>query len=516
MSSAAPDTTALPGVTVAEHRLHPAYLILGAGQAIRSLIPVIALAVWKSPWWSWIALGALIAVGAVLAWWRRTYQVQDRTLRVRSGIVRRTVTTVPISRITALETHRGLVQRILGVSALRVQTPGDGEHSSVHLSCLSPARLTEVRAALSPGANRPGGGPPDAVPVAVRTSDARVGSAAEARAAVRRHWAGETPPAESARTIAVLGRRELILAAVTGVSVPLVVAGGAAVWSRAQEYLPEVQRKWLQHEVFGRGAVTVLVLAGLLALALAVAVVTTSLRLAGFTLLRDGDRLRTTRGLLSQRTASVAVERIQAVRVVESFWRRRLGLCEVMLEVSGVNGRDSAGRVLFPIVARSGVADLLARALPELGDTAVDLEPVPARSRRRYATRPLLTAAGLTGAAFLLMPGDWAWLAVLPLPVAVQVAVGRAADAGWHVDPRLSVFRWRRITARHTVIARTTRVQYTSQRTTWFAQRAGLRGVQIALSSRRTAGIAYLERVDADAALHRIGRRRRLVVPATS
>src|SRR6478736_2394843 len=209
-----------PSRVVAEHRLHPAYLVLGTGRAVRSLIPVIAIAVWKAPWWVWVVLGVLVLLGAVASWWTHTYQVADGLLRVRAGVLHRSVTTVPIGRITALETERGLVQRILGVSALRVQTPGDGEHSSVHLSCLSPARLTEVRAALSPGANRPGGGPPDAVPVAVRTSDARVGSAAEARAAVRRHWAGETPPAESARTIAVLGRRELILAAVTGVSVP--------------------------------------------------------------------------------------------------------------------------------------------------------------------------------------------------------------------------------------------------------------------------------------------------------
>jgi len=313
--------------------------------------------------------------------------------------------------------------------------------------------------------------------------------------------------------IAVVGTRDLLMAALTGVSVPIIVAGGLVAWTRAQDYLPRPQREWLQHVVFGRGMATILVLLGLLVLAVLVGVVSTSLRLARFTLLRDGDRLRTTRGLLSQRTGSVAIDRIQAVRLVEGFWRRRFGLCEVLLEVAGVGGASSAGRVMFPIVARNRVDDLLARALPELPVPPSRLTPSPQRARRRFLTTPLWVAAALTLLATLL-PGWWALVAALPFPFAIWVALGRARDAGWSVGPELSVFRWRRLFARHTVIARTARVQFSTQHAGWFSHRAGLRGVRIALSSRHTAGVPYLERSDADRALHLIGRRR--VVPSTS
>jgi uncharacterized membrane protein YdbT with pleckstrin-like domain len=168
---------------------------------------------------------------------------------------------------------------------------------------------------------------------------------------------------------------------------------------------------------------------------------------------------------------------------------------------------------LFPIVATDQVDDLLARALPELPQRPALLTPTPDRARRRYLTRPMWVAAALTLLA-ALVPGWWAMLAVLPFPAAIWVALGRGRDAGWSVGRELSVFRWRRLTARHTVIARTPRVQVTTQHTGWFSYRAGLRGLRIALSSGRTAGVPYLERADADRALHLIGRRP--AAPSTS
>jgi len=161
---------------------------------------------------------------------------------------------------------------------------------------------------------------------------------------------------------------------------------------------------------------------------------------------------------------------------------------------------------MFPVVPMADVATLLADALPELPPAPILLAQVPGRARRRYLTKPLWVAAALTLVAALL-PGWWAVLAAAPLPFATWLALGRARDAGWSVDAELSVFRWRRMSARHTVIARTPRVQVTTQHTGWFAYRVGLRGLRIALSSKRTAGISYLESADADRALHLIGRR---------
>ena len=66
-----------------------------------------------------------------------------------------------------------------------------------------------------------------------------------------------------------------------------------------------------------RGVVAVLI--ALVVVAIVGGVVFGALRLNQFTLIRDGEVLRNTRGLLGKQTATIPVERIQAVRVVEGI-----------------------------------------------------------------------------------------------------------------------------------------------------------------------------------------------------
>ena len=56
---------------------------------------------------------------------------------------------------------------------------------------------------------------------------------------------------------------------------------------------------------------------------------------AGFTVTRDGDRLRIRRGLFARREATVPVPRVRAVRVVEGIFRRPFGLAALRVEVTG-------------------------------------------------------------------------------------------------------------------------------------------------------------------------------------
>ena len=149
-----------PLPVVPERRLHPAYLVIAAGRSIRSMIPVIAIGVWGAPWWTLAVVGVIVVVTSVGGWRVRRYEVSKGVLRVRSGLFNRTVHTIPAARITAMEAHRGVVQRIFRVWSLKVQTPGDGERASVQLSCLTAARLEELRTALS--VHHGTGPPPDA------------------------------------------------------------------------------------------------------------------------------------------------------------------------------------------------------------------------------------------------------------------------------------------------------------------------------------------------------------------
>src|SRR4051794_31567095 len=101
-SQPAIDPTPLPRVDIAERRLHPAYLLISLGRTVRSLIPLIAVGIWKAPGWSIGLLAALVALHSVAQWWTRRYSVVDGTLRVRSGLFQKSQDTIGVHRITGL------------------------------------------------------------------------------------------------------------------------------------------------------------------------------------------------------------------------------------------------------------------------------------------------------------------------------------------------------------------------------------------------------------------------------
>ena len=58
-------------------------------------------------------------------------------------------------------------------------------------------------------------------------------------------------------------------------------------------------------------------------------------RFHGFTLSVDGGEMRKRYGLLTVHEASVPLQRVQAIRVEETFLRRWLGLASLMIETAG-------------------------------------------------------------------------------------------------------------------------------------------------------------------------------------
>jgi Bacterial PH domain len=85
--------------------------------------------------------------------------------------------------------------------------------------------------------------------------------------------------------------------------------------------------------------------------AIAASVVLGALRLQRFTLVRGGDVLRNSRGLLGKQTATIPIKRIEAVRVVEGFGRMLLGDCILQVEAAGI-GRANADQRMHLLLVR--------------------------------------------------------------------------------------------------------------------------------------------------------------------
>src|SRR4029453_4913912 len=114
----------LSGAIVAG-RLHPLAIVVYGWRAVRGvgLIGIISLITGRSAAVGGAAmLGAalLAAPFAVLAWRRFTYRVADGRLEVRSGVLTRTLRTIPLDRIRGVDISAPLLHRLTGLVQVRV------------------------------------------------------------------------------------------------------------------------------------------------------------------------------------------------------------------------------------------------------------------------------------------------------------------------------------------------------------------------------------------------------------
>ena len=138
-------------------RLHPHWktilrpllvlaLIIAAALVLLIMLPS---SVAKTP----VKLGiGAVAVVAAIAWcavpllrWRTTtYELTNRRLRLRRGLVTRTGRDFPLLRISDVSFSHGLIDRLLGCGKLIVESPG--EHGQLVLSEIP--RVQQVQATL--------------------------------------------------------------------------------------------------------------------------------------------------------------------------------------------------------------------------------------------------------------------------------------------------------------------------------------------------------------------------------
>ncbi|HEY5878252.1 MAG TPA: PH domain-containing protein [Nakamurella sp.] len=479
------------GVAVPDTRLHPIYLVIETANTVRQAIPFLVVTILGgAPWQVNVALFVLIMIVATAQWYVRKYSVIGGVLRVRSGLVNRVVRIVPITRITALEAHRSLTQRLIGVWGLKVQSPGDGAGAAVSLASLSGRRLDELRVALESG----------------RAHHQRADPAYQGRSrTIQRYlaWRHTESIKQGPDVIAVLTTPDMLLATITNNTIPLIFAAALVIWFRFSEYVPERAADVMKTTVEPRGILAVII--ALVVIAIVGGVVLGALRLNRFTLIRDGDVIRNTRGLLGKQSSTIPVKRIQAVRIVEGFTRALFGYCILQVEVAGFGPANTNERMLFPFVKTERAAALIRRALPELSLPEQQLRPLPRRLYRKYNVVPLNYAYGFT-LLLLFLPGWWALLALLPCPSALLLGHYRARDARWQIDEETVTLRWRRVLVRNTVIAHRAGVQSTEWMSSPWKAKAHVAGFSMRFSSGRGAKIRYMVDSDALLLLHVVGR----------
>ncbi|MGC8474546.1 MAG: PH domain-containing protein, partial [Candidatus Dormibacteria bacterium] len=300
------------------------------------------------------ALVGLAVVAGAAEWLVTRWRIEAGVLRIDTGLLRRRTTKLPLTRVQSIDLVRPGTARLLGLAEVRVRSGGSRE-GDVRLAYLAAERAEHLRDGLL--ALVRGGQPSSTVsdsPIA-RASTSRLLISTPLRGAIL--W-----PVLAAVTLLVLGRHLTHDGGMVAVATLILIAvGTAAARIVSSQY--------------------------------------------GFEVARTQDGLLIRGGAVGTFTETLALHRIQALRVVEPLLWRPFGWAKLVADVAGGQrrrdeDRSASGRIrtLVPVATRS---EVLRVAESIVGPAAREVGTAPPATARLKAplSYPLLRAGLLDGYA---------------------------------------------------------------------------------------------------------------------
>jgi len=287
---------------------------------------------------------AFAALMAVISWFVTSWHVEGDALQVQTGLIRRKVIRMPLSRVQAVDVVEPLVARILGLAEVRVRT-GGGSDADARLMYLREDEAAEVRGRLLALVH----GLPDSTPA---------------------------PPEQV--LFALDNRRFITSVALTGAT--LSSALGVVAFVALAVSGPDAREA-----VAATGTTVVIYVFGL-----ASRVVRRIASEWSFQVAQAPDGLRVRCGFASRVAETIPTGRIQAVRMLEPLWWRPLGWCRLELHLAGgvtkARRQPSAAvrRALLPVGTRQQAELLLGLVMPGY-DVSLERPPRAAMARSPFS-----------------------------------------------------------------------------------------------------------------------------------
>ena len=419
-----------------------AFIIVGITAVGAALVAALAF---LGTWWSWRHL---------------YYQITPDEFTLYSGIFNKKQVHVPYQRIQSVDQRATLLQRVLGVCTVQIETAGGSSNKAVVVPYVTRDRAEWLRRELfsrkqqlAAGQKAEAFGRPAAAVAAAGAAD-EAGNVLDVGAAL---WdeVGSVFGGQGVETGHVsyeygLTNKELVLTALSNNTAFVVVLIGLV--AGAAQLVSDVLPMFFGSDdaaldfvidqslrLFGGNAVAAIAVA-LITMALVMwglSVLTTCLTYGGFKARRRDSRIEVERGLLQHQFFGVDVDRVQSVVVRQSLIRRIMGYCELSLgKVDSVAGDSEkqtnvgdSGLIIHPFVKLSRVPEILSGLVPEFADVPTAPIPVAAVALRRA----ILRRAVWQGAGF------WCAVAGCVLAAFAPQIAWALADAPSDVDEVLFV-----------------------------------------------------------------------------
>lgn len=496
------------------------------GNVAKDLPGVIAIA---------IAIVALSVVSSVISWRTRTWELTDAGIMLMSGLVTSRQLQVPYEHIHTVNMSSNLVERVLGLMTLDLDTgAASSEGEATRIRGLQAGIAEALREELFRR---------KAAVLADQGLDARTADADASAEADDE--ASPTAPAPSPDACYTLTTVQLVFAALTEARVVAQAVAFLILIVQGVNLLQESELVNLSDVAGDIAVLPVALLIGVAALLLALALIVgfaisfvmSLIGYAGYRAERAAGRISVERGLLSRTSHTVALERIQSINIRQGLIRQLIGYAEVRASVVGAIGSSDEtstadGVVLHPFIRVTEVEAFLASIAPDFSaaetvetgrvcfdSSSEELEEIglvrlPRAAARRLAFRTamksLALAVALAGAgvflARVLLAGE-SWSMVRLAIGALLVVMGVAVVARMilsavlrYRDSRIGHDRTRFVMVlggvkRRTEVVLRARLQHATASASPFQQR-----VQVATFMTRTAATGDLALRDVSAA----------------
>ncbi|MBY5161067.1 PH domain-containing protein [Salsipaludibacter albus] len=408
---------------VAPHALPARSMLSGINlRALASLLVPLVIVGGDMGWWFLLiaTVGVLIAGATrVLHWMRFRWGFDGQVLHVHSGLLWRQRRALDIGRIQQVEVERPILHRVLGTALLRVESASESGDTEIDLNGLEVERAEELRADIV-AARRTRDGVPASTRGATTPGGIEVPPSTTSPGVPGDGPGTTTTPPPPVVTLARPSVADLVRHAITGSGLLVVPAALAALGQFLFELAGDQVDELASDAASTAAGLGVVVLAVVLVVVgLAGAIVVTLLRDWDLELVRDGDDLRLSRGLLEQRSATVPLHRLQVLEYRQNWVRRLFGVGTLQLRSAGGSSSDQDRRIIVPWVDREVLERVLAiglRNVPGEHLPPASLQHPPAARRRL---------------AWLWLRGFWIPLTIMAVtPLAVFADLRGAIGAG--------------------------------------------------------------------------------------
>lgn len=437
-------------ISPGQHQAHPLSLVANMLQGISSAAVVFIILIVTNPlslltFLPVVFLFVLALVGSFISYKFNTFELTDGGIRLRNGIIFKSDRQIPYEKIHAVNTVQGVLDRILGLSKVTLETASstEGFQKVSYLKKIDAEALKQelfqrkVHALSLEGSSNE------------NLSEEKLSELAQDDPAIAEALANKLDSKQSsiANTLSSIGNvgglldhgqqiheneavlyehkltnKELILTAVSEASALGIIAGfavfGLNFFNQFSSFIGDYfsnQFDQFEHFLESPDVLDILIsfapriviaIVASIILFWIISTIINVLNYGGFSVSRKANYFEVKRGLIALRSKTVALNRVQAVRMKQGFIRRRLGYTQVaVVTVQQVLAEASSGNsgqselansvIIHPFIKVSEVPSFLSEALPEFSEIPYekDLEKLPKPALRRAFLRKVYAFA---------------------------------------------------------------------------------------------------------------------------